>query len=400
MIKELHLHNWKSFGDATLYIDPLTFVIGTNASGKSNILDALLFLHLTATGMPIDSILKEHIRGGSDWAIKRGCDEFSLAIVDEQKDIDYVYEIGGRLSQRNGMELCHEKLLRRKKGNFAERLLFYTDEVGEDISSTIVTRFYTGKKGKQKRLDLTKRASVLSQYEVLPIIKDVREVCVAIARDLNGIFVFNPIPNQMRNYCPLADSLLSNGGNIAGVLAGMQMDEEKELEDKLSSYVRPLPERDINRVWAEKVGCFGNDAMLYCEECWNDGQKDIIDARSMSDGTLRFIAIVMALLTGKPNSLLVIEEIDNGVHPSRAGELVKALCELGRERHIDVLCTTHNPVLIDSLGVDMLPFISYVSRSADDGASKVEPVEDVRNITKLMSSNTVGELMVKDKLSV
>ena len=36
----------------------------------------------------------------------------------------------------------------------------------------------------------------------------------------------------------------------------------------------------------------------------------------------------------------------------------------------------------------------------DDGASKVEPVEDVRNITKLMSSNTVGELMVKDKLSV
>ena len=263
-----------------------------------------------------------------------------------------------------------------------------------------MTRFYTGKKGKQKRLDLTKRASVLSQYEVLPIIKDVREVCVAIARDLNGIFVFNPIPNQMRNYCPLADSLLSNGGNIAGVLAGMQMDEEKELEDKLSSYVRPLPERDINRVWAEKVGRFGNDAMLYCEECWNDGQKDIIDARSMSDGTLRFIAIVMALLTGKPNSLLVIEEIDNGVHPSRAGELVKALCELGRKRHIDVLCTTHNPVLIDSLGVDMLPFISYVSRSADDGASKVEPVEDVRNITKLMSSNTVGELMVKDKLSV
>ena len=97
---------------------------------------------------------------------------------------------------------------------------------------------------------------------------------------------------------------------------------------------------------------------------------------------------------------IVIEEIDNGVHPSRAGELVKALCELGRKRHIDVLCTTHNPVLIDSLGVDMLPFISYVSRSADDGASKVEPVEDVRNITKLMSSNTVGELIVKDKLSV
>lgn len=311
-----------------------------------------------------------------------------------------MYEISCRLSQRNGMELWSEKLLRRKKGNLAERQLFYTDEGGEEISSTIVTRFYTGKKGKQKRLDLTKRISVLSQYEVLPILKDVREVCVAIARDLNGIFVFNPIPNQMRSYCSLADSLAQNGGNIAGVLAGMQPDEEEKLEEKLSSYVRPLPERDINRVWAEKVGRFGNDAMLYCEECWSDGQKDIMDARSMSDGTLRFIAIVMALLTGRPNSLLVIEEIDNGLHPSRAGELVKALIELGRERHIDVLCTTHNPVLIDSLGVDMLPFISFVYRSANDGASKVELVEDVKNITKLMSSNTVGDLMVKDKLSV
>ena len=42
MITELHISNWKSFGEeTTLYIAPLTFVIGANASGKSNILDAL-----------------------------------------------------------------------------------------------------------------------------------------------------------------------------------------------------------------------------------------------------------------------------------------------------------------------------------------------------------------------
>ena len=44
MIKELSLKNWKSFTEATLYIDPLTVLIGSNASGKSNALDALLFL--------------------------------------------------------------------------------------------------------------------------------------------------------------------------------------------------------------------------------------------------------------------------------------------------------------------------------------------------------------------
>ena len=49
MITKLRLHNWKSFEDSTIYIDPLTFLIGTNASGKSNVLDAFDFLRLDET---------------------------------------------------------------------------------------------------------------------------------------------------------------------------------------------------------------------------------------------------------------------------------------------------------------------------------------------------------------
>jgi AAA15 family ATPase/GTPase len=36
MIKELRVKHWKGFEQATLYIDPLTILIGPNASGKSN----------------------------------------------------------------------------------------------------------------------------------------------------------------------------------------------------------------------------------------------------------------------------------------------------------------------------------------------------------------------------
>ncbi|MEO1586922.1 MAG: AAA family ATPase [Bacteroidota bacterium] len=57
MIKELYLENWKSFGSSRLYIDPLTILIGTNASGKSNILDALLFLQKIANGKQITSAI-------------------------------------------------------------------------------------------------------------------------------------------------------------------------------------------------------------------------------------------------------------------------------------------------------------------------------------------------------
>ena len=75
MIKEFRFQNWKSFGESVLYIDPLTFVIGTNASGKSNILDAISFLSDSAKGIPINDIAKQ-ARGGLDWIVRKGAEAF------------------------------------------------------------------------------------------------------------------------------------------------------------------------------------------------------------------------------------------------------------------------------------------------------------------------------------
>ena len=50
MIKQITFENWKSFGQAKLNIDPLTVLIGTNASGKSNAVDGLEFLRRNALG--------------------------------------------------------------------------------------------------------------------------------------------------------------------------------------------------------------------------------------------------------------------------------------------------------------------------------------------------------------
>lgn len=134
-----------------------------------------------------------------------------------------------------------------------------------------------------------------------------------------------------------------------------------------------------NIIILDPVGLIKSDAMLYCYEDWNPDQP--VDARGMSDGTLRFIAIVVALLTVAPYSLLLIEEVDNGLHPSRAKELVDMLKDLSRQRQVDVLCTTHNPVLLDELGNKMIPFISYVTRD-EHGDSHVNLLEEKENLAK------------------
>ncbi|MDE6796211.1 MAG: ATP-binding protein, partial [Muribaculaceae bacterium] len=266
-------------------------------------------------------------------------------------------------------------------------------------SDQIIARFQKDKPGPRKGVSVKRDISILSQIPNLNVIKEIKEKAEAVAASLKSIFILDPKPDRMRAYTPLADRLASDGSNIAGVIAGLPEDQKKEFEDSLTNYVRPLPEKDLKKIWAEPIGRFKTDAMLYCVEEWGDGNKSEFDARSMSDGTLRFIAIVSALLSARSGSTIVIEEVDNGLHPSRAGELVMALKNLGEQKGIDIICTTHNPVLIDALGPEMLPFISYVSRSNASGYSEIHLLEDAPHLLRLLASYTPGDMMTKGFLS-
>ena len=64
------------------------------------------------------------------------------------------------------------------------------------------------------------------------------------------------------------------------------------------------------------------------------------------------------------------EDSGNGLHPSRAANLLDILKSLGAKRNIDVLITTHNPALLDAAGHKMIPFVFSVHRDSRTGISK------------------------------
>ncbi|WP_256834793.1 AAA family ATPase [Parageobacillus thermoglucosidasius] len=225
------------------------------------------------------------------------------------------------------------------------------------------------------------------------------EAIQLVVHTLENVFILDPAPALMRDYKPFSNRLASNASNVAGVLAALPKEEKKQMEKLLSKYVSLLPEGDVQRVWAEPVGRFKTDAMLYCEEQWPGSDKKlIVDARCMSDGTLRFIGILTALLTCPKGSLIVIEEIDNGLHPSRAGILIDMLNEIGTDRQIDILMTTHNPALLDELGPEMIPFIIVAHRSMEDGASELTPLEDIQSLSKLLAGGSIGKLVAEGEI--
>jgi hypothetical protein len=59
MLTRLHLHDFKNFQSATLPLGPLTLLLGLNAAGKSNVRDALRFLHGVARGYTLADIIGE-----------------------------------------------------------------------------------------------------------------------------------------------------------------------------------------------------------------------------------------------------------------------------------------------------------------------------------------------------
>jgi len=84
-----------------------------------------------------------------------------------------------------------------------------------------------------------------------------------------------------------------------------------------------------------------------------DDQREFT-ARVLSDGTLRFLALLALAYAPQPPGLVCFEEPENGVHPGRLPFIVdtlRGISERGSEegRRSQVLVNSHSPYLVDLL---------------------------------------------------
>ncbi|EPX58916.1 ATPase-like protein [Cystobacter fuscus DSM 2262] len=407
MLKEVKFTDWKSFESTSLFIDPLTVVIGLNASGKSNALDALEFLQRTARGMDFATALGgdqkvAQVRGGAEWAARIGTKQFTLEVLVEGPEAGTEYHYGLTLDTSEVHcvllnEFLHLRRLDDVGAIQTSEMLFvtrYRENLTSEGEGPVMLRLQIDGEKRSTGTHVRRSSSVLSQLFLTSLVNEHSEFGQAIRTVVNAlqnVFILDPAPSRMRSYVPLAENLLSDGSNVAGVLAALGDAEREQVRRSFEQYLSQLAERDALHVWAEPIGKFKKDAMLYCRESWVAGQAPLeIDARSMSDGTLRFVAILTALMIRPRGSLLVIEEVDNGLHPSRARLLLEMLKKVAAERGLDVLVTTHNVALLDALGADLLPFVLAVHRDPKTGASLLTPVQDLRELPRLLAVAPLG----------
>lgn len=135
MIKSLFLKNWKSFASAQLWVDPLTFIIGTNSAGKSNIVDALNFFSFMAAG---NRFSDSNVRGGIEGMIKRYEKYLTLIVTLILGKEEFTYDISLVLEDKE--LLLKEERLTVKTFNGKEKTLFFTE--GYTVGSTEITAWF------------------------------------------------------------------------------------------------------------------------------------------------------------------------------------------------------------------------------------------------------------------
>lgn len=118
----------------------------------------------------------------------------------------------------------------------------------------------------------------------------------------------------------------------------------------------------------------------------------VISAYSASDGTLRFLAMLAALLGDHPYRMYFLEEIDNGIHPARLRLLLDLIERQTQKGTVQVVTTTHSPDLLSMISDDTFASTSVVYRSPDANEAIITPVADLPNAAALRASQGLGRL--------
>ena len=394
-----HLKDFKGFKEASIdLLKPFTLLIGPNGTGKTNVIEAIELISYVARGQPLSDITDVgrgekgiQVRGGLQACGRRGKDTFSLEFETRTrwngiKRVHYSVLIGTRHQSR----ILHEYLL------VGDRVIFETLPESKSATSDVLTVSYDNfaKSGRKPKTAASSQRSVLSQYRGFARknrkIKDSERMVFKVMDDLQASFVFDPNPLKMRGYEHIGNSVLSkDGANLSAVLYALSIGDESQKASlsRLLSRIRQLPDEPYEEF---DFTTTDRDDVVF-------GLRDktgyTVDARSLSDGTLRTLAILTAMETVQKKSRVIVEEFDNGLHPSRTNLLTSAITEATEQRDLRVLVTTHNPATMNDLTAEQLEGVVLCTWSkAKEAADLIELVKLPRS-EELLERGQLGDLV-------
>ena len=406
MITSLRLIDFKNFADETLRMGPFTVIVGANASGKSNLRDAFRLLHGIGRGYNLaDAVGGRYGAGGQvEWnqvrgafgeIIRFGQSAFRLRVEAGGMDnffreLSYLVKISTDDGQAGTFRVTREELERRYLEPIYTSHPPQPDPVRkqDDDEHLLLRMVKTG--GQRKygaRIAVRPDQPALTQIREHKRMAKFYKLAVAQMIDVLGAMRFLDLsPESMRQPAFPGQTILGDSGeNLPAVLKEICADQDRR--ETLAEWTRELTPMDVRDFEFPTDPTTGKVQLAFRESTGR-----VVSAWVASDGTLRFLAMLAALLGANPARLYFFEEIDNGIHPSRLRLLVELIERCTAENGIQVVATTHSPDLLSMIGDETFRNTSVVCRRPDTDTAVVRPVAELPNADELRRSQGLGPL--------
>ena len=408
MITSLRLVDFKNFANETLRVGPFTVIVGANASGKSNIRDAFRFLHGVGRGYTLAEILggKWGSGGQVEWHGIRGAPNeiarvvgaepgngFTLHVRLKFGNSDWIYliEVVRGTEDAGGFRVVREGFSTGGAEPVYTSDPLFGDPLPEDDDSRFRVRMAkTGSQRKQgKSISVRPNQPALTQIREHKGLDESHKDSVQRAIDaLASMRFLDLIPERMRQPSFPGQTILGDGGeNLPTVLRHICADPARRRN--LVDWVRALTPMDVADFEFPTDPVTGLVQLVVLEK---SGRA--CSAHSVSDRTLRFLAMLAALLADDPAKSYFFEEIDNGIHPARQWLLLELIEKQTATGKMQVVTTTHSPGLLTSVSDSTFANTSVVCRLETLSDAIIRPVADLPNAEELRTSQGLGRLLV------
>jgi predicted ATPase len=386
MLKRFRVNNFRSLLNVEFRPVGVNVLIGPNNAGKTNLCSALRFLGLTAS-QPIEDAIRTSV--GETWNIRNVYTpeeniemevECSLPYKGEMVDFEYLLSLAVQAkSSVSGQMLSVSRETLKATGVGSTQTLLLENIEGRVRIASEGGVYRTG----------APPVGVTTLWRMDPGQGELANLFRLYLLNW-AYYAFSPYSLRSPAVVRGSPMLFSDGKNLTRTYFSMH-NEKPRTEKKLIEIVRTLePRLDLFTYTSPDP-----DAMYLFME---DQKGNRFSTQSMSDGTLRFMAMAYLILSGEDYSddsspgLTIIEEPENGLYVGHLKPLFERLVTPGRKDQF--IFTTHSPYFID-LFDSCLEGVHLVKPGVP--SSEIRKL-DAEKTKKLLAEMSLGEMHFREML--
>jgi predicted ATPase len=426
MLRRVHIQGYKSLQSVELELHPLTLIVGSNATGKSNLFDVLRLLSRIVTSHSLQDAFADHrgdpieafsyFVGGLDVLLQKDTARFAIEV-----DVELSQAVKSRTEQiiQRYVSSSNQAANRRyhKKHGITESLLRYQISVSinpktgalriedEELFGLIEThdghlcpnekiKPFIEKAGNRLHLRMEEQDSFLEyetglSYAIVsqPLYPPYYPHLVALREELASWQFYYLEPHLMREASPIKEShtITPFGGDIAAFYWTLQRTHPMQFHNTEKALQTFIPTIEGIQTEVTKDG----HLRLKVKE---DGIEHSV--KVVSEGTLRLLALLAILSPQNPASVICVEEPENGVHPRRLRHMARLLQNASEKRQIIV--NTHSALLLDYFDSEKVGIVQCFKKDGQTHFRVLRQME--RSFQKLDAGKAIEEALPSERI--